>query len=156
MLAAEIERHAGLPGAPTRAHCTHVVLHPLSGFRPRHPETSRHVTLNLGSQPEHETSLAHRLQVPRDVCGSYRAFGEGQRNTGDELKGRRLLRGERHHDKRVVLRLCANHRIVASSSASRTWARIVSHCGRGLPPDCISGEYATPQLSIFSTLKADM
>src|SRR5437870_8086386 len=97
MFAAEIEWCASLPGVPTCTYGTHVILHPLSRFRPRHAETPCNVTLDLSSQTQDEASPAHRLQVPGEVRSGYRTPGERQCDTRNELKRRWFLCRERHY-----------------------------------------------------------
>ena len=113
VLALKVERLARLPRAPARAHRTDVVFHPLRRLRPRHPEAPRHVAFDLRAEAEVQPPAAHPLQIPRGVRGRDRTLGEGERDAGRQLNLRRLLRGDRKLEIRIVLGLDREDRVVA-------------------------------------------
>src|SRR5262249_49122707 len=113
MLAAIIERLAGLPRPPARAHGADIVFHPLRRLRPRHPKSPHQMTLHLRAETEYEPAPAHPLQIPCGVGGRDRAFGESQGDSGAKLDFRRLLSGNRKVEVRIVLRFDREDRVIA-------------------------------------------
>ena len=113
VLALDVERRAGLPVRPDRAHGLHILAHPQAGGRPREAIAPLDMSLHLRAQPQREPPAAELGQGPGAHRRDGRAAREGDRHRRADLQGLRRLCRQRHQDEGIVLGLLDHEPAIA-------------------------------------------
>src|SRR3984893_4056825 len=80
---------------------------------PRHAESLLDVWLDLGTQAQNEAALRVGLQIPADVGNGHRVTRECHRDAGPQLESRGVFGGQQQRQKRIMVDLAGQTRVLA-------------------------------------------
>jgi hypothetical protein len=131
-VALEAQLRAVAPARPDLVQRQHELTHASHRLTPRHAEPLLDVGLHLRAQPENESAVRVRLQIPPDVGHCHGVAGERHRDAGAQFDRRGVLSGQHKRQERIVVDLgCPAAVVAAPLQLARCLCDVCESAGHG-------------------------